>query len=80
MIPKCLPYSTELPQCALSSFKTTGKTCGKLYTHLYFEKRSAKDLSNDPYVLFLSFFLIFFIKACVVGTNLNCIDLSMQFK
>ena len=25
-------------------------------------------------------FLYFFIKACVVGTHLNCIDLSMQFK
>ena len=26
------------------------------------------------------FFLIFFIKAYVVGTHLNCIDKSMQFK
>ena len=25
-------------------------------------------------------FLYFFIKAYVVGTHLNCIDLSMQFK
>ena len=26
------------------------------------------------------FFLIFFIKAYVVGTHLNCMDKSMQFK
>ena len=26
------------------------------------------------------FFLIFFIKVYVVGTHLNCIDKSMQFK
>ena len=33
--------------------------------------------------MFLSwffFFLIFFINAYVVGTHLNCIDKSMQFK
>ena len=29
---------------------------------------------------FLCFFLIFFIKAYVVDTHLNCIDKSMQFK
>ena len=28
----------------------------------------------------MRFFLIFFIKAYVVGTHLNCIDKSMQFK
>ena len=40
-------------------------------------KRSEKDLFDDDYAIF---FLIFFIKASVVGTHLNCIDLSMQFK
>ena len=47
------------------------------YTKGTLKQRSVKDLSND--VLF-SFFLIFFIKAYVVGTNLNCINKSMQFK
>ena len=32
-----------------------------------------KDLFDDDYAIF---FLIFFIKAYVVGTHLNCIDLS----
>ena len=39
-------------------------------------KRSEKDLFDDDYAIFL----IFFIKAYVVGTHLNCIDKSMQFK
>ena len=45
-------------------------------------KRSAKDLSNDAYVMFLwiLFLLIFFIKAYVMGIPLNCIDKSIQFK
>ena len=38
--------------------------------------RSAKDLFDNVYVIFL----IFFIKAYVVGTHLNCIDNLMQFK
>ena len=40
------------------------------------------DSSNDAYAIFLCcfFFVIFFIKAYVVGTHLNCIDKSMQFK
>ena len=51
------------------------------YTKDTLKHRSAKDLSNDAYVMFLCFlFLIFFIKAYVVGTHLNCIDKSMQFK
>ena len=42
------------------------------------KQRSAKDLSNNVYVMFLCFlFLIFFIKAYIVGTHLNCIDKSM---
>ena len=41
-------------------------------------KRSAKNLLDDVYAIF--FFLNFFIKAYVVGTYLNCIDKSMQFK
>ena len=38
-------------------------------------KRSAKDLSNDEF-----YFLIFFIKAYIVDSHLNCIDKSLQFK
>ena len=46
------------------------------------EKRSAKDSSNDDYAIFLCcfIFVIFFIKAYVLGIHLNCIDKSMQFK
>ena len=44
------------------------------------KQKPAKDLSNDAYVMFLCFlFLIFFIKAYVVGTHLNCYK-SKQFK
>ena len=64
------------------------KALGKLvvkyvsfYTKGTLKQRSAKDLSNDAYAMFLCFlFLISFIKAYVVGTHLNCIDKSMQFK
>ena len=31
-------------------------------------------------MMFMQFFLIFFIKAYVVGTHLNCIDKLEQFK
>ena len=51
------------------------------------KKRSGNDLSNNAYAMFLCvyvcvffFFLIFFLKANVVGTYLNCIDKLMQFK
>ena len=32
------------------------------------------------FFFFYSFFLIFFLKAYVLGTHLNCIDKSLQFK
>ena len=41
------------------------------------KKRSVKDLFDDVYAIFQIFF---FIKTYVVGTHLNCIDKSMQFK
>ena len=48
------------------------------------KKRSAKDLPNDVYTMFVGFFwvffLIFFIKTYAVGTHLNCINKLMQFK
>ena len=51
------------------------------YTKGTLKQRSGKDLSNEAYLIFLCFlFLIFFIKAYVVGTHLNCIDKSMQLK
>ena len=37
---------------------------------VHLKKRLARDLSNDAYMFF---FLIFIIKAYVVGTHLNCI-------
>ena len=54
--------------------------CDKICICTYYRytiKRSEKDLFDDDYAIF---FLIFFIKAYVVGTHLNCIDKSMQFK
>ena len=51
------------------------------YTKGTLKQRIAKDLSNDAYAMILCFlFLIFFIKAYVPGTNLNCIDKSVQYK
>ena len=38
---------------------------------------SSKDLFDDVYVILFSYFLY---KTYVVGTNLNCIVMSMQFK
>ena len=42
-----------------------------------------REKLDDAYAMFLYMcvgFLISFKKAYVVGTHLNCIDLSMQFK
>ena len=41
------------------------------------KKISAKNLFDDVYPIF---FLIFFTKAYVVSTHLNCIDKWMQFR
>ena len=54
--------------------------CDKICIYTYYGytiKRSEKAVFDDDYAIF---FLIFFIKAHVVGTHLNCIDKSMQFK
>ena len=40
-------------------------------------KKSQQSTFDDVYGFF---FLIFFIKADIVGTHLNCIDKLMQFK
>ena len=50
--------------------------CGKIcyLLRIHYKKDQKKDLLDDD------LFLIFFIKAYVVGTHLNCIDKSMQFK
>ena len=53
------------------------------YTKGTLKKRSAEDLPNDFYAMFLCCFFFnsdFLYKAYVVGTHLNCIDKSMQFK
>ena len=39
-----------------------------------------KSQKRPCLMIIMHFFLILFIKAYVVGTHLNCIDLSMQFK
>ena len=61
-----------------------------IYTKDTLKKRSAKDLPNESYRMVLRgfvvfffcfcFFWFFFIKAYVVGTHLNYIHKSMQFK
>ena len=51
------------------------------YTKGTLLKKLRKDLSNNAYAMFLYvFFFNFLYKAYVVGTHLNCIDKSMQFK
>ena len=46
------------------------------------KQKKRKDERRTHQILLMRcfFFLIFFIKAYVVGTHLNCIDKSMQFK
>ena len=64
----------------LRGFKITGKTCGKIcicLPRVHFKKRSAKDLFDDVCDFF---FLIFFVKAYVLGTHLKSIFKLMQFK
>ena len=58
-----------------------------LILRVHLKKPSARDVSNDGYAMFSGMFvcvcvfsLIFFIKAYVVDTYLNCIDKQMQFK
>ena len=83
-----LPYSPLLSHCALRFFKITGKTFGKICIHLlrvHFkndEQRTYLICSciSFLYSFFFCFVLIFFIKVYVVGTHLNCINKSMQFK
>ena len=60
-------------------------SCGKICTYLlriHYKKRSERDLFDDVYASFSDFLYkdIWHIKAYVVGTHLNCIDKSMQFK
>ena len=47
-----------------------------MYPHTKSKTRSANDLFSGAYAMFCArfFFLIFFLKAYVVGTHLNCID------
>ena len=42
--------------------------------------KEKKILVRTLYLMIMRFFYIFFIKAYVVGTHLNCIDNSMHFK
>ena len=55
--------------------------CGKICIYLlriHNKKDQKKYLFDDDYVIF--FLLIFFIKAYVVGTHLNCIDNICLYK
>ena len=74
-----IPYLILLHHCALRFFKITVKTFSIICIYLlrvHFQKRSAKDVFDDVHAIFL----IFVIKAYVVGTRLNWLDLSRQFK
>ena len=53
--------------------------CGKICIYLL-RIHYKKDQKKTYLMTIMHFFLIFFIKVYVVGTHLNCIDKSMQFK
>ena len=65
----------------LGFFKITGKLVVQ-YVSTYTKGTLKQGSVNDAYVMLLCFlfFLIFFIKAHIVGTHLNCIDKLMHFK
>ena len=48
--------------------------------HFDNDQRRTDQMMLMSYFVGVFFFLIFFIKAYVVGTHLNCIDKSLQFK
>ena len=53
--------------------------CGN--TCIYLLRIHYKKIRKKTYMMMMIMrFFIFFIKAYVVGTHLNCIDKSMQFK
>ena len=53
--------------------------CGQICIYLL-RVHYKKDQKRTYIMMTMRFFLTFFTKAYVVGTHLNCIDLSMQFK
>ena len=53
--------------------------CGKICIYLL-RIHIKKDQKRTYLMMTMRFFLTFFIKAYVVSTHLNCIDLSMQLK
>ena len=53
--------------------------CGQICIYLL-RIHYKKDQKRTYLMMTTRFFLTFFTKAYVVGTHLNCIDLSMQFK
>ena len=67
----CLGFSKLLGKLVVKYVST--------YLKYTLKARSANDLFNDVYAIYCVFFLIFCLKAYVVGTHLNCIKL-MQFK
>ena len=70
-------FDLILPHCALKFFKITEKTCGKIRIYLlkgtfHFENKKISKVLI--WWCLGDFYLVFFIKAYVVGTHLNCID------
>ena len=68
----CLGFSKLLGKLVVKYVST--------YTKGTLKTRSAKDIILCLFDVFVRVILIFFIKTYVVGTHLNCIDKSMQFK
>ena len=53
--------------------------CGKICVYLL-RIHYKEDQKRTSLMMIMQFFLIFFIKAYVVDTHLNCIDKLMQLK
>ena len=58
--------------------KTFSKICIRLLK-VRLKNKIANDLFNGVFSYVFFFFLIFVMRAYVVGTHFNCIDKSMQF-
>ena len=89
IIPDRAPFLTRMLILTVFDLITTYiyfKNTGKMYNvylyilRVHLKKWLANDISNDAYEMFVCCFLCFFLKTYVVGTHLNCIDKSMQFK
>ena len=68
----------HIVRLGISNLQDT-RICGQICIYLL-RIHYKKDQKRTYLMMIMRFFLTFFTKAYVVGTHLNCIDLSMQFK